>query len=88
MSLIPGHKQKEKSSNEQSMVTCVFLEPHTGTFQKSREVEVVKTKSCTFTTMAAEPESSQEQALHSIQGSPAKTTLLPSRRGKAGELTM
>lgn len=53
---------KGNTFSEHSVVTCVLLEPHMGTFQKNLGDRVAKTKSYTFITMATEPEGNQEQA--------------------------
>lgn len=67
---------KGNTFSEHSVVTCVLLEPHMGTFQKSLGDRVAKTKSYTFITMATEPEGNQEQA--ALQKEPSTPT--PSRR--------
>lgn len=69
---------KGNTFSEHSVVTCVLLEPHMGTFQKSLGDKVAKTKSYTFTNMATEPEKHQEQA--ALQKEPSIPTLSRRRR--------
>lgn len=69
--------------SEHSVVTCVLLEPHMGTFQKSLGDRVAKTKSYTSITMATEPEGNQEQA--ALQKEPSTPTPSRSRRWEEEE---